>query len=83
MAECKVSTHEAIKRLLSVLTRHSNNNVLLILTSLKTNRSGMSRSLSSSEKMHPDYANVFASNIIDKYKNWSDNLNSLCLADFA
>ena len=33
--------------------------------------------------MHPDDTNVFASNIIDKYENWPDNLHSMCLADFA
>ena len=27
--------------------------------------------------------NVFASNIIGKYKNQPDNLHSMCLADFA
>ena len=32
--------------------------------------------------MHPDDTNVFASNIIDKYKNRSYNLHSMCLADF-
>ena len=33
--------------------------------------------------MHPDDTNIFASNIIDKYENWPDNLHSMCLADFA
>ena len=32
--------------------------------------------------MHPADMNVFASNIIDKYKNWPDNLHSMCLKDF-
>ena len=43
----------------------------------------MLKSLSTLEKMHPDDTNVFASNIIDKYENWLDNLHSMCLADFA
>ena len=33
--------------------------------------------------MHIDGINVFASNIIDKYKHLPDNPQSLCLADFA
>ena len=33
--------------------------------------------------MHPDNTNVFASNIIDKYENQPDSLNSMYLADFA
>ena len=42
----------------------------------------MTGMLSISEKMHPDDTNVFASNIIDKFKNWPDNLHPMCLADF-
>ena len=33
--------------------------------------------------MHPDDTNVFTSNFIDKYENQTNNLNSMCLADFA
>lgn len=43
----------------------------------------MINSLSVLEKMHNDNANMFASNIIEKYKNRLDNLHSICLADFA
>lgn len=43
----------------------------------------MLKSLSVLEKMHNDNANMFASNIIEKYKNRLDNLHSICLADFA
>ena len=41
----------------------------------------MLKSLSTLEKMHPDDTNVFASNVIDKYKSRPDNLHSMCLAD--
>ena len=63
--------------------RHSNKDVLFVPTGLKKNRTRMLKSLSTLEKMHPDDTNVFASNIIDKYENWLDNLHSMCLADFA
>ena len=33
-------------------------------------------------KMHPDDSNVFASNVIDKYKSWPNKLHSMCLTDF-
>ena len=33
--------------------------------------------------MHPDDTNVLESNNIDKYQNWTDNLHSMCSADFA
>ena len=65
----EVSTHEAIKRVLSLPMRHSNIDVLYVPTGLKKNRTRMLKSLSTLEKMHPDDTNVFASNIIDKYEN--------------
>ena len=33
-------------------------------------------------KMHPDDSNVFASNVIDKYKSRPNKLHSMCLTDF-
>ena len=65
----EVSTHEAIKRVLSLPMRHSNIDVLYLPTGLKKNRTRMLKSLSTLEKMHPDDTNVFASNNIDKYEN--------------
>ena len=65
----KVSTHEAIKRVLSLPMRHTSIDVLYVPTGLKKNRTKMLKSLSTLEKMHPDDTNVFASNIIDKYEN--------------
>ena len=79
----EVSTHEAIKRVLSLPIRHSNIDVLYVCTGLKKNRTRMLKSLSTLEKMHPDDTNVFASNIIDKYEIRPDNLRPMCLADFA
>ena len=70
-------------RVLSLPMRHSNIYLLYVPTDLKKNRTRMLKSLSTLEKMHPDDTNVFASNIIDKYENWLDNLHSMCLADFA
>ena len=42
----------------------------------------MLKSQSILEKMHPEDANVFASNTIDKYENRPDDLHSWCLVDF-
>ena len=63
--------------------RHSNVDILYVLTSLKKNTTKMLKSLSILENMHPDDADVFPSNIIEKYKNRPDNLHSMCSADFA
>ena len=79
----KVSTHEAIKRVLSLPMRHTSIDVLYVPTGLKKNRTKMVKSLSTLETMHPDDTNIFASNIIGKYENQLDNLHSMCLADFA
>ena len=76
------STHEAIKRIFTLPMRYSNIDVLYVPTGLKKNRTRMLKSLSVLEKMHLDDTNVFASNIIDKYKNWPNNLHSVCLAEF-
>ena len=65
----EVSTHEAIKRVLSLPMRHSNIDVLYVPAGLKKNITRMLKSLSTLEKMHPDDTNVFASNNIDKYEN--------------
>ena len=78
----EVSTHEAIKRVLSLPMRHSNIDVIYVPMDLKKNRTRRLKSLLILEKIHPDDINVFACNI-DKYENRPDNLHSMCLADFA
>ena len=83
MTKHEVSTHEAIIRVLSLPMRHSNIDVSYIPTGLKKNRTRMLKSLSTLEKVHPDDAIVFASNIFEKYENLPDNLHLMCLADFA
>ena len=78
----EVSTHEAIKRVLSLPMRHSNVDVKYIATGLKKNRTRMLKPQSVLEKMHPDDTNVYALSILDKYENRPDSLEDLCLADF-
>ena len=69
LTKWKVSTSEAIKRILSFPMRHLNIDVLYLPTGLKKNRTKMLKSLSVLEKMHPDDTNVFEFSIIDKYEN--------------
>ena len=45
LAKCEVSTHETIKRELSIPMRHSKIDVLYVPTSLKKNRTRMLKSL--------------------------------------
>ena len=79
----EVSTHEAIKRVLSLPKRHSNIDFLYVPTGLKKSRTRMLKSLSILEKMHTDNTNVFLYNIIDKYENRPNNVHLMCLADVA
>ena len=72
-----------MKRVLSLPVRHSNIDVLYVSTGLKKSRTRILKSLSTLEKVHPDDTNVFALNVIHKYKNRPNNLHSMCLADFA
>ena len=78
----EVSTHEAIKRVLSLPMRHSNVDVKYIATGLKKNRTRMLKPRSVLEKMHPDNTNVYALSPVDKYEIPPDILEDLCLADF-
>ena len=43
----------------------------------------MLKSLSILDKIPPNDTNAFVSNIINKYKNWPDNLYLMFVADFA
>ena len=77
----KVSTHEAIKRVLALPMRHLNIDVLYVSSGLKNNRTRMVKSLSILEETHPNVTNILECNIIDKYENRLDNLHSMCLGD--
>ena len=79
----EVSTHEAIARVISLPMRSSNIDVLYVPTGLKKNRTRMLKPQSVLDFMHPDDTNVYANNILDKYENRPDDLEQMCLADFA
>ena len=75
----EVSTHEAIKRVLSLSMWHSNVDVKYIVTELKKNRTLMLKPRSVLEKMHPDDTNVYALSPLDKYENRPDILEDLSM----
>ena len=79
----EVSTHEAVKRVLSLPMRHSNIDVIFVPTGLKKNRTRMLKPQSILEVMNHDDTNVYASSILDKYENRPNELEDMCLADFA
>ena len=63
--------------------RHSNIDVLYVPTGLKKNRTRMLKPQSVLETMHPDDTSVYALNVLGKYEKRPDELEQLCLADFA
>ena len=73
---------EAIKRVLSLPMRHSNIDVLYVLTGLKKNRTRMLKSLPNFRKDSSRWCKCICTYIIDKYENPPDNLQSMWLADF-
>ena len=68
----EISTHEGVKRVLSLPLRHSNIDVLYIPTGVKKNRTRMLKAQSILETMHPDDTDVYALSILDKYENRPD-----------
>ena len=79
----EVSTHEAIKRVLSLPMRSSNVKTIYIPTGLKKDRTRMLKPQHLLNIMDPEDTNVYATNIIERYANRPDDLESLCYADFA
>ena len=79
----EVSTHEAIKRVLSLSMRTSNIDTIYIDTGIKKNRTRILKSQSVLQTMDPEDNNAYATNIIDKYANRPDVLEQMCYADFA
>ena len=65
------STHTA----LSLPMSYSNKDVLYVSTGLKKNRTRMLKSLAILKKIHPDDTKVFASSLIGKYENRTDDLH--------
>ncbi|XP_066913784.1 uncharacterized protein [Clytia hemisphaerica] len=79
----EVSTHEAIKRTLSLKMRTSNIDVEYIPSGPKEKRLRMLKNPSELAKLDPESKNVYKKNLIDKYANRPNNLRDMCYADFA
>ena len=63
--------------------RHSNIDVVYVPTGLKKNRTRMLKTPSVLQIMDPDDTDIFGPSIIVKNQNCSDELEEMCLADFA
>ena len=79
----EVSTHEAIKRTLSLKMRTSNIDVEFIPTGPKEKRIRMLKNPSDLAKLDSESTNVYKRNMIDKYENRPNKLKNVCYADFS
>ena len=79
----EISTHEAIKRVLSLPMRTSNIDVIYLDTGLKKNRTRILKPQNMLDMMDPEDTKVYATNIIERYTKRPDELEKLCYADFA
>ena len=71
----EISTQEAVKRVLSLLLRHSS--IVYVATGLKKNRIRMFKSQSVLELMDPDDSDAYASNLLSKYENRPNSLEDM------
>ena len=79
----ELSLHEAIKRLLSGPFRRSNIATQYIPTGPQSDRIRMLKPRQILDEMDPSDTNIFATNMIEKYANRPDHLESMCYAEFA
>ncbi len=79
----EVSQHEAIMRLLSIPLRKSNTEVLFVPTDTKENRTRILKPRKVLDSMDEDDKNIYVPSIHDKYGNRPDDMESICLAQFA
>ena len=79
----EISTHEAIKRTLSLPMRSSNIGCDFIFTHALEKRFRVLKPQEVLQKIHPEDTNVFANGIIEKYANRPDDLENERYADFA
>ncbi|XP_066930030.1 uncharacterized protein [Clytia hemisphaerica] len=79
----EVSSHEAIKRTLSLKMRTSNIDTVYIPTGPKEKRVRMLKSPSDLAKLESESKNVYKKNMVDKYQNRPNKLKYMCYADFS
>lgn len=82
LTKYKVSTQEAVVRVLSLPMKQWDKDVLYVPSGLKTSRTRILMSLSILEDMHFDDENIVATYIIGNYEKRSNNLLSMCVGDF-
>ena len=78
----EVSIHEAIKRTLSLPLRKSNIGTVWVPTGHSKDIKRVLKPKEVLETMHDDDPDIYANNIMDKYKNRGNDLEGICYAEF-
>ena len=79
----EVSVHEAIKRTLSLPLRKSNIATVWVPTGHSKDITRVLKPKEVLETMHDDDPDIYAKNIMDKYKHRGNDLEGICYAEFA
>ena len=79
----EISSQEAVYRLLSLPLKKMSRSVVFVNTNPKEKRLGMLKPMSVIEAMDNDSEDIFMNSLIDKYINRPDDLEGMCLAEFA
>ena len=83
LTKWEVSSHKAANWELSLNMRSFNIATEFVPTGLKKQRMRILKSLVILDKVDPEDTNIYAPNIIGRYKNCPDNLDDMWPADFA
>jgi len=80
----EVSLHQAIALTISIPLRHSNIDVIFVPTGPKEMRTRIIKpGLIKGNANDPETTDIYCPNLLDKYSKRPDDLEDLCLADFA
>ena len=79
----EVSSHKSAKRELSLYICISNIPTEFAWAGLKKQRTIIFKSIKILDKVDSEASNIYAPNMINKYENRPDNLDEMCLTDFA
>ena len=83
LTRSEVSAQEAVYRILSLPMKQLSRSVVFVNTNPKSERIAVLKDSKSLKDMADDDTNVFQKSLIDRYSHRPQNLQSMCLAEFA
>ena len=79
----EVSAQEAVYRLLSLPMKQLSRSVVFVDTNPKNERVGVLKDTATIDDLDDDDPNVFCKSLVDRYQHRPQQLQSMCLAEFA